>query len=62
MQASAKAFDTAVATRLARTVEQHPEHLGLLVDYVRDRLTKHAAGLMQIAQQGEGAMSRALEH
>lgn len=60
LPASVPPFDVIVAIRLARMVDAYPEHFGLLTKFVKSQVEQHAQALVDIAQQGERAMSRAL--
>ena len=53
-------FDVQVLQRFARLVERYPHHQALLDDYVRAHLSAHASRIVGVAQEGEGALVRAL--
>ncbi len=53
-------FDIQVLQRFARMVERYPEHQSTFDNYVRKHVNQYPAALVDVAQQGEGALVRAL--
>jgi hypothetical protein len=60
LPASESPFQRNVATMLARVANRFPEHMPYLVDYCRRHVNAHAEQLIQVAQEGEGALGHAL--
>lgn len=60
MPASEETFRRNVATQLGRVVNRYPEHMPYLIDYCRRHVRDHAEQLIQIAQEGDGALGQAL--
>lgn len=60
LPAGENTFSREVATRVARVAQHYPEKLPYLVDFCRRHVKAHAEQLIQIAQEGEGALGHAL--
>ncbi len=60
MPASEDTFRRNVATQIARVANRYPEQMPYLIDYCRRHVNAHAEQLIQLAQEGEGALGQAL--